>query len=137
MRRLLCEKIVNCSRKKRTRSIEVYRDSQAENRRPNRKSRAVVANVLADFPVGDENPCRLIKYKYFGSIHFPGELEADWLSEVGLGEWTQQWRQGKSLPENDIGPAVQKLSLKPHQVQFQNTFTIFVKVPCDHKLKCF
>ena len=45
-----------------------------------------------------------------------GELEADWLSEVGLGEWTQQWRQGKSLPENDIGPAVQKLSLKPHQV---------------------
>lgn len=48
-------------------------------------------------------------------VDFPGELEADWLSEVGLGEWTQQWRQGKSLPENDIGPAVQKLSLKPHQ----------------------
>jgi len=45
-----------------------------------------------------------------------GEIEADWLSEVGLGEFSQQWRQGKSLPENDIGPAVQKLSLKPHQV---------------------
>ncbi|CAG7826136.1 unnamed protein product [Allacma fusca] len=50
-----------------------------------------------------------------GNVTDEGELEADWLSEVGLGEWTQQWRQGKSLPENDIGPAVQKLSLKPHQ----------------------
>lgn len=50
-------------------------------------------------------------------IYDAGELEADWLSEVGLGEWTQQWRSGKSLPENDIGPAVQKLSLKPHQVR--------------------
>jgi len=53
-----------------------------------------------------------------------GEIEADWLSEVGLGEWTQQWRQGKSLPENDIGPAVQKLSLKPHQVK-QTTYCCF------------
>lgn len=52
-----------------------------------------------------------------------GEIEADWLSDVGLSEWTQQWRQGKSLPENDIGPAVQKLSLKPHQV---HTYIIFV-----------
>jgi hypothetical protein len=48
-----------------------------------------------------------------------GEIEADWLSDVGLGEWTQQWRQGKSLPENDIGPAVLKLSLKPHQVKYR------------------
>lgn len=51
-------------------------------------------------------------------MKYAGEIEADWLSDVGLGEWTQQWRQGKSLPENDITPAVQKLSLKPHQVGF-------------------
>jgi len=37
------------------------------------------------------------------------------LNEVGFGELSQQWRQGKSLPESDIGTAVQKLSLKPHQ----------------------
>lgn len=49
-------------------------------------------------------------------MNFKGEIEADWLQDIGLGEWTNQWRQGKSLPENDIGPAVQKLSLKPHQV---------------------
>jgi hypothetical protein len=55
----------------------------------------------------------LIRSSIFNSA---GEIEADWLSEVGLGEFSQQWRQGKSLPENDIGPAVQKLSLKPHQV---------------------
>lgn len=50
-----------------------------------------------------------------GNVTDEGELEADWLSEVGLGELSQQWRLGKSLPENDIGPAVLKLSLKPHQ----------------------
>lgn len=60
---------------------------------------------------------KLVRYKSNLWLEIPGELEADWLSEVGLGEWTQQWRQGKSLPENDIGPAVQKLSLKPHQVK--------------------
>jgi hypothetical protein len=53
---------------------------------------------------------------YTGNIGISGEIEAEWLSEVGFGELTHQWRQGKSVPESEIGTLVQQLSLKPHQV---------------------